>query len=142
LGQWEQRIERFLFDQLFENLLGHFVVREARIDLDPEIGAAFPPFLARIVEPFRIDLANEIAVPRPSPWPSEVKGPRHVPFCVSMLDLDRRFFTFRFPPAPRDGFRDFHRQVADQFLHEVRHLLEIGVGPIRFEHRELWVVFS
>ena len=32
--------------------------------------------------------------------------------------------------------------MADQFLDQVRDLLEIGVGPIGLEHGELWIVLS
>ena len=32
--------------------------------------------------------------------------------------------------------------MTNQFLSEVCHLLEIGIGPIRFEHRKFGIVFS
>jgi hypothetical protein len=32
--------------------------------------------------------------------------------------------------------------MTDHFLDEVGHFLEIGVGPVGFEHRELRIVFS
>src|SRR5439155_10075608 len=32
--------------------------------------------------------------------------------------------------------------MTNQFLSEVCHLLEIGIGPIRFEHCEFGIVFS
>src|SRR6266446_7852041 len=32
--------------------------------------------------------------------------------------------------------------MTNQFLSEVCHLLEIGIGPIRFEHGEFGIVFS
>jgi hypothetical protein len=32
------------------------------------------------------------------------------------------------------------REMADHFFHQIRDLLEIGVGPIRFEHGELGIV--
>src|SRR5437764_707142 len=41
----------------------------------------------------------------------------------------------------RSAFRNRRRQVTDHLFHEVRDLLEIGVGPIRLEHRELGIVF-
>ena len=86
----EKRIESFLFDQFFENLLGHLVIRHARIDLDPEFGAAFTAFFARVIEPFRIDLANKIAITRTSPRPSQVDRARHISFRISMLDSEGR----------------------------------------------------
>ena len=93
----EKRIERFLFDQLLENLLRDFVIGHPRIDLDAELGAALPAFLARVIEPLRIDLADQIAITRAPPRAREIDRARDVSFRVLVLDLDGRASAFRFP---------------------------------------------
>ena len=37
---------------------------------------------------------------------------------------------------------DFLSQITNQFFDEIRHLLEISIGPIGLEHREFRIVFS
>ena len=36
----------------------------------------------------------------------------------------------------------FLREMTNQFLDQVRHFFEIGVGPVNFEHGELGIVLS
>src|SRR5947208_4383774 len=141
---YKKGIERLLFHQFFENLVGYLVVRHPRIDLNAELRATFTAFFARVVKPFGIDLANQIMVARPSPRPGQVKGARHVPFRVSMFNPERRAsarpWTRRSASLQELSGRvllESLRQMADQFLNQVRYLLEIGVGPVGLEHCEL-----
>ena len=43
-----------------------------------------------------------------------------------------------------DGQRaaDFFGEIANQFFDEIRHLFEIGIGPIGFKHCKFGIVFS
>src|SRR5437773_4732314 len=147
--RYKQRIERLFFHQFFENLVGYFIVRHARIDFDAELGATLAASFARVVKPFGIDLANQIMVTGAPPRPGQIDGAGHVPFGVAMLDSEgrasacpwtRRSASLR--GLSRRVLRQILRQMASQLLNQVRYLLEIGVGPIGLQHGKLWIMFS
>src|SRR4051794_9203214 len=85
----EKRVERFLFHELLEDLLRHLVVLHAGVNLDAEFTATAAAFLRRVVEPLRIDLADEIAVARAAPWALEIQSAGDVPLTVLVLDAQR-----------------------------------------------------
>src|SRR5438046_1679633 len=66
--------------------------------------------------------AHQIMVTHAAPRPFQIDRAGNVSVSVSMLDGERA--------------TDFLSQITNQFFDEIRHLLEISIGPIGLKHRE------
>src|SRR5437867_9040863 len=58
-----------------------------------------------------------------------------------MFDLEGYALSYLTSRRRRRGALQFLGQLTNEFLDQVRHFLEIGVSPVRFEHSELRIVF-
>ena len=100
------------------------VVADCQPEFVSGVGRAFRGGRQR--EPAGRGVFDEVAVARAAPRTLQIERARHVAAGV---------FVFN---AQATG--DQLGQPADEFFDQVRHRIEIGVGPIRFEHGELGIV--
>ena len=107
-------------------MLGDLEIGLAVGDLDAVFLAPGAALFGREVIPLRLDAAEEVFVAGAAPGAGEID--RAGDSALGILVLDAQ------------AAADFFGEMADHFLDEVGHFLEVRVGPVGLEHGELGIV--
>ena len=120
------RVELFLLDPLFKDLLGDLVVFHLRGNLHAHFVAFFAALFRRVVPPLRVHPAKEVTIRRALPRAAQVDGAGHLALLVFVFD--------------HEGAAELHREVTDHFLHHVGHHFKIPESLVGFQHGEFRIV--